>query len=1405
MSKKILSLISILFLMVFTLAACGGEGTITIQVETEMIVGETYQVEYKLDKIDEDTKLAWKISEESVAELDETTLKIKALKAGTFMLVASAESGEKASVQIKVVEGEEPVTKYTVTFNTDGGSAVANAKVESGASVAKPADPTKEGYTFVEWQLNGAAYDFSSPVTSNVTLVAKWEAVVVEDAYTITYNVNGGELSGETTSYKAGEEVVLVAPTLKGYEFVGWYESADFAGNAVEKIAADATGDKTFYAKWEVVEYTISYDVDGGELSGEVTSYTVESQDIVLPTPTKEGYTFLGWYSGSTKVEKIQAGSTGNVSVVAKWEEEKVVDTGEYTITYSVNGGTLANAPTKYDGKEDIHLVNPLRTGYTFVGWFTNKELTGAPVTSIPAGSKGNVHLYGKWSAVSYTINYELNGADWVEVAHKDTYTIQDEFVLPTPEWAGHTFLGWYKEADFSGVVVTEIKKNNTGKLAFYAKWEAVEYTVSFNTDGGSDIQDVTVESGKLVEKPTDPVKDGCTFVEWQLNGETYDFNIPVLGDMTLIAIWSSDAEAPVITVDAAQVTVNLFKEFDVLSGVSAEDNIDGDLTSQIIVKGTVDVNNYGTYVLEYVVTDAAGNEATATRTVEVVWGYATDFIGHTGCYYGIANTEEAFIYAAGTLKYQALESDLKSTKDGVFVMCHDDTWGGYTIANTNWNVLKDVEVTQTRTAGYAKDELPGTGTYTSKICSFDRYLEICKEYNVKAVIELKSSPGITNSDQSNMPKLMQAIKDKDMLDEVIFLGSQYNCLIWVKQNGYENIPCQYLVNSCESETALNRCITYGLDISINVTGNYSNSDEWLAKYKAAGCEISTYTFTQYVNYDVVQTWIDKGVDYVTVDWQNMAKLTNYETEKLEVKFLDGDGNLIKTEIVKKGRTPRAPQVAEILGYNFVGWSEDITSVTKDMEVTPVYEKAEYIIKYVLNGGSSKVTLVEKYNYETDTIVLPTTSEMTIEKGAFVNWLDEEGNVVTEIVKGSTGDITLYAKWEMEEAATMSLSAADETAINRLYTDLGNKVVSIIVNPQAVPADSFVLTENVVKVSTGYVDYKYNYGANLFADLTTALANAKDGDIIYILANTYAEALIIDKANLVLAGPNYGIKGQDTRNSEANITGLTTVNGEGLQINGIKFSGDAAIKVGANNVTITNIHMTANQVAANGVNRRGCIVDSANISDLTVSNSYIDAPGTSNSYTKQFMSFNNVTNLSIIDNYITNTKQVTLNSSYAAMRIYTMSGKFICTGNEFRWQTTGYMMILGGTSNTCTEMTLNDNIFAGIGNVTTAGIRFFQAVSGANAIVTMEGNEWYNCSGSTLIINKNETSIFNVKYNYYDALTSFKLGNSEATGTNTTFDHNCYMAAQTTVTNDITTYSSLESLQAAYKDYQNNK
>ena len=383
--------------------------------------------------------------------------------------------------------------------------------------------------------------------------------------------------------------------------------------------------------------------------------------------------------------------------------------------------------------------------------------------------------------------------------------------------------------------------------------------------------------SGLLIEgNMITAVKNGTYIVNLKTTDSTNivkEITVNVVGD-----------EKPVFVTNDKFVeksTLSWNEEFNPLDDIKAFDNKDGDITNEIIVNGEVDNRRYGEYMLEYIIKDSDGNQETLVRKVTVSWGYDVMVIGHAGSYYGVPNSEEAILYAAEVLKYPAIEIDLKQTKDGVFVLSHDPNWADAVLSETNYEDLKNVEYTVVKTGGLVGGHLTEEErTYTSKICTFERYLEICKQYNIIAVIELKTSAGISNwtelnaPQQSKMPQIMELIRKYDMLDRVVFLSSQEQCLNWVKTHGYSYIPCQYLtLSSCENENTYNIVKQYKLDISFNVRDGIKISDAWLAKYRALGCKLAVFTFEEYASYEDIQFWIDRGVDYVTTDWHELDKL----------------------------------------------------------------------------------------------------------------------------------------------------------------------------------------------------------------------------------------------------------------------------------------------------------------------------------------------------------------------------------------------------------------------------------------------------------------------------------------------------------------------------------------------------
>lgn len=237
---------------------------------------------------------------------------------------------------------------------------------------------------------------------------------------------------------------------------------------------------------WKPAEtaYKIAYNLNGGKNNAaNPATFTASTATFSLKNPTRNGYSFGGWYSESTfktKVTSIAKGTKKNITLYAKWTKNK------YTITYKLNGGTNGKNPASYAvDTATISLKNPTRKGYTFGGWYTSSTYK-TKVTSIVKGSTGNKTLYAKWTATKYKITYNLNGGK-NSSNNPDTYTITAAVALKNPTKTGYTFNGWYIDSKFKKKVSsTAIAKGSTGAKTFYAKWTVNTYSVIYNKNGGT-------------------------------------------------------------------------------------------------------------------------------------------------------------------------------------------------------------------------------------------------------------------------------------------------------------------------------------------------------------------------------------------------------------------------------------------------------------------------------------------------------------------------------------------------------------------------------------------------------------------------------------------------------------------------------------------------------------------------------------------------------------------------------------------------------------------------------------------------------------------------------------------------------------------------------------------------------
>jgi len=334
--------------------------------------------------------------------------------------------------------------------------------------------------------------------------------------YTVTLDTAGGDPIRPIQYTVESEAFQLPTPVRTGYIFLGWTGEGITEAQEIIEIPQGSTGDRTYTANWQVIEYTITLlEMDGAGTS-EALVYTVE-QPVTLPTPTREGYAFLGWTVNSDMAPQLTVvlpqGSIGNRTYTANWEL-----TG-YTITMDLNGGSGETTLLYTVEDEEFALPTPTRNGYEFVGWTGEGITTPQTSVKIPKGSTGNKAYTANWKVIEYTITLDTNGGPNVSPIK---YTVEDSFTLPYPLRTGYEFAGW--TLDGSGMLPATtliIYYGTTGDLHYKAEWRLAEYTINMDLNGGSGQEKVVYTiTDEDFELPT-PTRNGYEFAGWRGEGIT--------------------------------------------------------------------------------------------------------------------------------------------------------------------------------------------------------------------------------------------------------------------------------------------------------------------------------------------------------------------------------------------------------------------------------------------------------------------------------------------------------------------------------------------------------------------------------------------------------------------------------------------------------------------------------------------------------------------------------------------------------------------------------------------------------------------------------------------------------------------------------------------------------------------
>ncbi len=381
-----------------------------------------------------------------------------------------------------------------VTLDLGGGKLGGSSEdiqiiVKNGSAFTAPASggltrPDGNTGSYFMWlDGNGNSYEPGSSVPADVTeLTVQWTA----PTYTVTLHANGGTIADgkDVTGYTYGVGATLPTDvTRTGYTFKGWYDNENLTGSPVTAISNTETGNKEYWAKWEINQYTITFDTAGGSTVASITQDYGTA--ITAPAdPTREGYTFIGWDKAIPTTMPAE-----NMTITAKWK------VNQYTITFDSNGGSEIAPITQDYGTVIAAPANPTREGYTFIGW--DKAIP----STMPAE---NMIITAKWKVNQYTITFDSNGGSEIAPITQDYGTAITAPANPTRE--GYTFIGWDK-----AIPATMPAENMT----ITAKWKVNQYTITFDSNGGSEIAPITQDYGTVIAAPANPTREGYTFIGW--------------------------------------------------------------------------------------------------------------------------------------------------------------------------------------------------------------------------------------------------------------------------------------------------------------------------------------------------------------------------------------------------------------------------------------------------------------------------------------------------------------------------------------------------------------------------------------------------------------------------------------------------------------------------------------------------------------------------------------------------------------------------------------------------------------------------------------------------------------------------------------------------------------------------
>lgn len=440
---------------------------------------------------------------------------------------------------------------YTISYQLNQGTVSGNpSEYFKTTPTFTLKNPTRPGYTFLGWSGTGVT-GMSKTVTiaqgsvGDRTYTANWEA----NTNSIIFHANGGSGSMANQGMRTGESGKLSMNQFyaTGCNFLGWATVQD--GDVVYKDGATFTMGTAstyhLYAVWNVEKYSITYQLNKGEVSGNPANFTVLTPTFTLSNPTRPGYTFLGWsgtgIDGTSKAVTVEKGSVGNRTYTANWEANR------NTIVFHPNGGTgtMENQTIPTDESQTLTRNGFTKAGYTFVGWAISSDtaVKYQDGTSYTMGVEATYHLYAIWMPNQNTLTFDGNGATSGSMYALRKYS-DEKFTLPGVGFSktGYSFKGWSKTPNGTALVQdgADYTMDCQDQVILYAVWGINQYTITIEANGGKGTTKITQDYNTVVKAPT-LTRSGYAFEEWFADADfktVYNFATMPADNITVYVKW---------------------------------------------------------------------------------------------------------------------------------------------------------------------------------------------------------------------------------------------------------------------------------------------------------------------------------------------------------------------------------------------------------------------------------------------------------------------------------------------------------------------------------------------------------------------------------------------------------------------------------------------------------------------------------------------------------------------------------------------------------------------------------------------------------------------------------------------------------------------------------------------------